>query len=251
MGHVSGGSGAPSAMGAPREAWQTPAVAVAARPGDGQGRATAEAPRPMGGPDRIPGQRPADPPATPCAGPTASPRLPLRAAPPASEPGVPRLEPRLGLRNAHIPVPPFEVPPQRPEDLAPRHPSCPGGQPAPLRLERPPGPHPPPACPVPRLPPRRHPSTPRRAARSALQGRGLGPTAAAPSSPPFRPAARARLPPMPAADFCLPVSRARSPRRPCPGCRRRGVGAGSAWVPGGATRLQPDRRLGRQAALPG
>jgi hypothetical protein len=55
------------------EAWQSQAVAGAAREGDRQGRATADAPWPMGGLDRVPGQVPAHPTATQLAIPPPTP----------------------------------------------------------------------------------------------------------------------------------------------------------------------------------
>jgi hypothetical protein len=74
------------------EAWQTQAVVGATREGDRQGRATADAPGPLGGRARVPGQIPAHPTATPLAITPPTPLLPQVAAPPTADPGVQRLD---------------------------------------------------------------------------------------------------------------------------------------------------------------
>jgi hypothetical protein len=102
----------------------------------------------------------------------------------------------------------------------------------------------------PRRPPPLHSAAPRRAAPAAPPRPCGGPPARDPSGPPCGPAARSRVPTRPTAAFCRAVRGARSPLRPNPGVRLRGVGAGAAGWPGGAPRVPPDRRLGRPADRP-
>jgi hypothetical protein len=83
-----------------------------------------------------------------------------------------------------------------------------------------------------------------RAARAAVQGRGLGPTAGAPSCPPFGPSARARGPPLPAADCGLPIGSDASARRSPRLLRAREP---PADLPGSDTALSGRRRRRYQA----
>ena len=78
-------------MGTALEARQSQAVEGAPRARDRQRRAAAEAPRPMGGLDRVPGQVPAHAAATQVPVPSPSPWLPPIAAPSTPDPGVQRL----------------------------------------------------------------------------------------------------------------------------------------------------------------
>jgi hypothetical protein len=117
-----------------------------------------------------------------------------------------------------------------------------GGAPAPRPVPSGPPPHP--ERLVPRRQPRLHPSAPRRAARAAVQGRGLGPTAGAPSCPPFGPSARARGPPIPAADCGLPIGSDASARRSPRLLRAR---APPAALPGSDTDRSGRRRRMYQA----
>src|SRR5262245_1629925 len=71
----------PSAMGTAMEAWPSQAVDGAPRARDHQRRAAANAPRPMGRLDGVPGQVPAHAAATPLPVPSPLPVLPQIAAP--------------------------------------------------------------------------------------------------------------------------------------------------------------------------
>jgi hypothetical protein len=132
------------------------------------------------------GSRPVSPAAVGTSRPTALPGSGATA--PASTPVTLRRSsrPHLGCRHSasHGPGPREDSPAPRPV---------------------PSGPHPQPERPVPMLQPRLHPSAPRRAARAAVQVRCLGPTSGEPSCQPFGPSARASVPTIPSADFCMPI----------------------------------------------
>jgi hypothetical protein len=82
------GRGGESAIRPPMEARQAQPVAGAPGARDRQRWAAAQAPRPMRGLARVPGQGPAHPTAMPLAIPPPTPRLAAVAAPPTSAPGV-------------------------------------------------------------------------------------------------------------------------------------------------------------------
>jgi hypothetical protein len=81
------------------EAWQTQAVEVAAREGDGQCRATAYPPRAMGGLSRVPGQVPTHPAAAQCPIPPPAPLFPAIAAQAPPHPRVQLLRRMVLLRS--------------------------------------------------------------------------------------------------------------------------------------------------------
>jgi hypothetical protein len=87
-------------------AWPSERIAVAPGERDRQRGATAQAPWPMGGLDRIPGQGPAHAAATQCPLPTPTPRLPAITAPPTPDPGVQRLDAQRRFGKANVGVPP-------------------------------------------------------------------------------------------------------------------------------------------------
>src|SRR4029453_3531008 len=100
------------AMGTAMEARQSQAVEVAPRERDRQRRAAADAPRPMGGLDRVPGQVPAHAAATQLPVPPPLPLLPQRAAQSTPDPGVQLLEACRRFCKAKVGVPSIEVTPQ-------------------------------------------------------------------------------------------------------------------------------------------
>src|SRR5262245_62390165 len=85
---------------------------MAARQGNGQRRAPAEAPGTMGGLGRVPRQVPADPASPQRLVPAPPPLLPQIAAKTSLNPQVPFLEDGTALRVPKVSLPPEEIPTQ-------------------------------------------------------------------------------------------------------------------------------------------